>query len=411
MKFGSRPLQECEGAILAHTLRLGSGSIRKGRVLTRDDLERIAAAGHAEIVVAALEEGDIGENEAADRVARLLAGAHVAPAPAATGRCNLIARRSGVLLLDADEINRLNSVCETVTVATLPPFTPVGKGDAVATIKIIPYAISASVMDRISRGARPALEVRPYLEARCGLVITQVVGGRASLADKAAHALQARLERVGLSVADEIRCPHEEEAVADAIGSLAARGCAPIFIFGAAAACDRGDVVPAAIERSGGRILHFGMPVEPGNLLVLGERAGASVIGMPSCARSLAPNGFDWVLHRILAGIPVTEADIVAMGVGGLITGRAEAAKKRRPVLPEQHSDRFVTTPPRIAAVVLAAGRARRMGDVNKLTRPIAGKAMLRHVAEAALTSQASPVIVVTGHQEESVRAALEGLE
>jgi molybdenum cofactor cytidylyltransferase len=64
-----------------------------------------------------------------------------------------------------------------------------------------------------------------------------------------------------------------------------------------------------------------------------------------------------------------------------------------------------------IACIVLAAGRSTRMGAANKLTADVGGKPMVRCAAEAALASGASPVLVVTGHQGDEVRAALAGLD
>ncbi len=66
---------------------------------------------------------------------------------------------------------------------------------------------------------------------------------------------------------------------------------------------------------------------------------------------------------------------------------------------------------PRIASVVLAAGRSTRMGPVNKMLADIAGQPMVRRVAEAALTSRARPVAVVTGHMAAEVSSALAGLD
>ena len=43
-------------------------------------------------------------------------------------------------------------------------------------------------------------------------------------------------------------------------------GAELVIVFGASAIADRRDVIPAAIERVGGSIEHFGMPVDPGNL-------------------------------------------------------------------------------------------------------------------------------------------------
>src|SRR5262249_57985613 len=68
-----------------------------------------------------------------------------------------------------------------------------------------------------------------------------------------------------------------------------------------------------------------------------------------------------------------------------------------------------VVSGPRIAAIVLAAGRSTRMGAENKLLADVGGKPMVRVVAEAALASGARAVLVVTGHQEDRVRAALAG--
>jgi molybdenum cofactor cytidylyltransferase len=65
----------------------------------------------------------------------------------------------------------------------------------------------------------------------------------------------------------------------------------------------------------------------------------------------------------------------------------------------------------RIAAIVLAAGSSRRMGQANKLIEDLAGKPLVRHAVEAAIDSGASPVVVVCGYEEPAVRAVLVGLD
>ncbi len=174
------------------------------------------------------------------------------------------------------------------------------------------------------------------------------------------------------------------------------------IVFGASAIADRRDVIPAALESIGGHIEHFGMPVDPGNLLMIGDAAGHPVLGAPGCARSPKENGFDWVLMRLLAGLPVTREDITGLGVGGLLMEIVTRPQPREEPAPENGRN--------IAALVLAAGRSSRMGGPNKLLEKIAGRPLVRIVAEAALASRARPVIVVTGHQRERVEAALAGL-
>ncbi|HZD88977.1 MAG TPA: NTP transferase domain-containing protein, partial [Pseudolabrys sp.] len=175
-----------------------------------------------------------------------------------------------------------------------------------------------------------------------------------------------------------------------------------VIVFGASAIADRRDVIPAAVEAVGGTIEHFGMPVDPGNLLLIGRLRGQAVLGAPGCARSPKENGFDWVLMRLLAGLPVSRADITGMGVGGLLMEIVTRPQPREERKPEKGR--------RIAAIVLAAGRSTRMGAINKLVAEIGGKPLVRIAAEQALASHAAPVIVVTGHQREQVEAALAGL-
>jgi len=157
-----------------------------------------------------------------------------------------------------------------------------------------------------------------------------------------------------------------------------------VVVFGASAIADRRDVIPAAVEAVGGTIEHFGMPVDPGNLLLIGEARDRPVLGAPGCARSPKENGFDWVLMRLMAGLEVTQADITGMGVGGLLMEIVTRPQLRE--VPEPAADGR-----RVAAIVLAAGRSTRMGGPNKLIETIAGKPLVRIAVEHALASRASP--------------------
>jgi molybdenum cofactor cytidylyltransferase len=70
---------------------------------------------------------------------------------------------------------------------------------------------------------------------------------------------------------------------------------------------------------AGGAVERVGMPVDPGNLLVLGRVGDIPVIGAPGCARSSSENGLDWVLDRLIAGDHLDGLEISRMGVGGLL--------------------------------------------------------------------------------------------
>ena len=413
MKFGDFPLDHAEGTLLAHTLRLDGRTLKKGHRLSAEDLALIAKSGRGHVTAARLESNDIHEDEAAAKIAERAAGFGLIPSPARTGRCNLTAGQAGLVLIDADQINAMNKVDEAATIATLSPFSAVAAGEIVATIKIIPFAVASEKMDKLlaRNNEQAPLSIKPFGNKNVGLVLTRIAGGRESIVDKAAKALEHRLDHLGLALASEIRCAHVASEIAQSIHELAERGSDVIVVAGAAATVDRKDAIPAGIEISGGTVTHFGMPVEPGNLLVLGDRNGVAIVGMPGCARSIKTNGFDWVLNRVLAGIDISRADIMAMGVGGLIGEKPSRSKRLKHAVLDQPAADLAKSLPHIAAIVLAAGQSRRMGAENKLLADFEGVPLVRRAVQSAERSKAGPIIVVTGHEEDAIKAALEGID
>lgn len=328
MKFGPLPLRDAEGAVLAHSVRLADGVLKKGTALDAAAIRRLQAAGIDSIVAARLDGADVAEDAAAARIAVALAGAEVEVGRATTGRVNLHARQAGLLRMDAQRIHAANRVHEGLTIATLLPDAPVEEGQMLATIKIIPYAVPAGALEEViaALGPVPALRVAPWRGVRAALVMTRLPGTADAVLAKMRGAVLGRLGPLGGALVAEQVVPHEEGALAVALRALASQADPPqlLLVSGVAATVDRGDVVPAAVLAAGGRVVHAGMPVDPGNLLVLGEitsdARACPVIGIPTCARSPKLNGFDFVLRRFAAGESVSREDIMAMGVGGLLT-------------------------------------------------------------------------------------------
>ncbi|WP_201835923.1 molybdopterin-binding protein [Microvirga zambiensis] len=320
MKFGLVPVEEAIGALAAHSVRASGTTIKKGTLVSTEIALQLKQAGVGTIVAARLEAGDIAEDEASLRLAQSLAGGHVHVEAPFTGRSNLYAEESGVLLIDVDAINGFNAIDETMTAATLPAYKPVVAGDMVGTVKIIPYAIAEILLQKgLAELGRGALRVVPYSRSSVGVVSTLLPGLKPSVIDKTVAVLARRLDPANAKIMRESRVPHDAVVLAQELSELARGDAQLIIVFGASAIADRRDIVPSAIEMAGGRVDHFGMPVDPGNLLLVGSIAGKPVIGAPGCARSPKENGFDWILHRLLADIPVTRADIMSLGVGGLL--------------------------------------------------------------------------------------------
>lgn len=318
MIFGTVSLAEAEGAVLAHSMKTASGRVPKGTVLGAAHLRDLAAGGHETLVVARLEDGDVAENAAARQVAAALV-----PAPqqqglrisgAGAGRVNLYATGPGVVDVLADKVAALNAVDPMITLATVPRWHRVEADTMVATIKIISYGVSQSGVDKACAAGREALLVRPPVVGLASLIETQVDTDMPS--PKGRAAMTGRMDRLGLEMSPRVVVPHTTAAIAAAIADAPGE---IVFILTASATSDLRDVAPDALRAAGGQVAAYGMPVDPGNLLFFGEVAERAVIGLPGCARSPALNGADWVLERMICGVTLSQADISAMGVGGLL--------------------------------------------------------------------------------------------
>jgi molybdenum cofactor cytidylyltransferase len=400
--FGPVPLDRAAGCVLAHTHRLPGLVLKKGSLLDAAGIEALRRAGRDPVIAATLEAGDVAEDAAATRLADALLSPGLDRSRAGTGRVNLVAHQAGLLRVDAPSVDALNGINEALTIATLPDWASVAAGEMVATIKVIPFAVPGAVLDSAIQAAIPGvMRLHPYAARTVGLVMTTLPGLKASVLAGTADATRTRVEGLGGRLLTPLECPHEAVPIAASLRALLDQGADILLVAGASAVVDRRDVGPEGIVAAGGTILHFGMPVDPGNLICLGRLDGRPALVLPGCARSPKLNGIDWVLSRLFAGLVVDGRVIAGMGVGGLLKDvgarplpRAKAAAPRPP----------------IATIVLAAGRSSRMAPQHKLLAPTRdNKPMVARVVDNLLAAPGRPVIVVTGHRGPEVQAALAG--
>ena len=406
MIFGEIDVREAQGSFLAHSVKHQGGMFKKGRVLSSEDIALLEKSGVTKVFVARLEPGDVPEDEAAGRVAAAISGPCALAQEPFTGRANVHAAAAGVALIDAEPLRQINRLHESLTIATVAPFAAVAERQMLATVKVIPFAVPGQVVQEAVKIATTGslVSLQPFRRSRVGLIITKLPQTKASIIDKSREAMRQRIASLGSSLGEVAVVDHAVEPVAKTLSRLKAAGHDLVLLFGASAIVDRNDVLPQGLTSAGGHVVHLGMPVDPGNLLMFGRLGETPVIGVPSCARSPKINGFDWVLERTLVGIRLEAQDIMDMGVGGLLM-----EIPTRPT-PRESTDVKPKQAPQIAAVVLAAGKSTRMGT-NKLLKPIKGKPMIRQTVETVLQSRASPVIIVTGHDASRIREALEGLD
>ncbi len=401
MKFDVFPIDDSIGVILAHTFRSAALTFKKGHVVTEADAAALKTAGVKDVMGARLAPDDIGEDVAAAQIAARILGSNVRLSEARTGRCNIEAAQDGIVRLDEASIAAANLISETVTIATLPDKQAAKAGQILATVKIIPFAVASDVMRQVLTVLKEgAISLTPYRPLNFALISTLSASLKPSVLASTEEITRHRVETLGGTVISSTQSQHKTSDVVGALQDALARRPDVVLIAGASATVDRKDVVPAAITALSGVVDHFGMPVDPGNLLVLAHIGDVLVLVLPGCARSPKLNGADWVMQRLAAGIAVTAADIMRMGVGGLLVDIPSRPLPRTTAVRAQPARR-------VAGIILAAGQSRRMAGANKLLMPVRGELLVRRTVKTVQAAHLDQVVIVTGHQCDEVAEAL----
>ena len=408
MRFGEFPLSQILGAILAHSIRLPMGALKKGHIITETDIKAFAEQDITHVMVALIEDGDVGENLAATEIATHIAGDNIICGKAFTGRVNLYAAQDGLISIDVDAVNALNHMDEAITFATMSVNGTAHKGQMVATVKIIPFAVCGESLARLKREIEHfVITLHPFMGQKSALIQTELKGTDKKLYKKTKTVMKHRLDGFGLSLTENHSCEHNILALTDLLRQVAAGDNDMIMIMGASAITDRKDVIPEAIVRAGGDLLHYGMPVDPGNLMLVAKLQGKWILGLPGCSRSPKLNGIDLILSHIAAGRDIQPDDIMNMGVGGLLSeyiGRPQPRdsaqsrdfKKKQPI-------KEMSAKKNIAALILAAGQSKRMGKDNKLLLPYGDETVISHVCDQIKGAGIDQIFAVTGYQKGDV--------
>lgn len=323
MRLCTLSLEAAIGHIVCHNIPDDQGrkAYSKGHVVREADLERLATLGLHELRVAVLDPDDVHENEAACRLAAAVAGPGVSATAAHSGRVNLRATESGPLRVAAEALLQINQL-DGLTVATLANHQLVYAGQTVATIKVIPFAVPGALLARAEEFGAMAggvLAVRPLVVRRVGLILVSSPAARRRVEHGLYPAIESRVHGLGGTIVARRSVAIAEGEVAGALNELRAEGVELAIVAGETSIIDIDDVIPAGVRLAGGRIEHYGAPVEPGNLLLMAYLADLPVLGAPGCVRSRDANIVDLLLPRLMAGEPIRRRDIVALGHGGLL--------------------------------------------------------------------------------------------
>src|ERR1700752_1641361 len=240
MKFGPASPADALGGVTVHTLRQGPLVLKKGTMIGPNEVEALKGAGVKEIVVVRLEEGEVSEDGGAATIAQAVAGDGVHVERAFTGRANLFAAHAGVLVVDRSAVDRINTVDEAITFATLAAYKPVVEGEMVATVKLIPFGVEATLRDAaVAAASGHALRIGPHTVKRVGIISTLLPGLAQKVVEKTLRVTAERLAPAGATIMAERRVPHDQTALAAAIKELLGLGAELVIVFGAFAVAAR----------------------------------------------------------------------------------------------------------------------------------------------------------------------------
>jgi len=330
MFFGKVKTELSLGGILSSSIEIYKNKnkikISKGTIINKNLLDLLLLNNVEHIKCAKLEDDEIDENSSVHKISKKIIASknsNIIIQDPKNGRCNLVSSVDGILTFQPNQLFSINSVTNDIGIASLKAFSKVKKNQIVASIKAIPFGIKKNNLQNIINVCQECFKILPFQKKNIHLIQTTNQNTRAKILEKTLEVTKDRLLSCGNNKIVEKKCSHESKSICEHLKKSVNEDADIILIFGTSAISDINDIIPQSILEINGRILRLGMPVEPGNLILLAEikisKKHISIIGMPGCARSKKENGVDWILWRKLCDLKISSDEINHMGNGGLL--------------------------------------------------------------------------------------------
>lgn len=324
-------VEDAEGMVICHDMtRIVPGeykgpAFKRGHVIQSEDIPELLNMGKEHIYVFDLADGLIHEDDAAMRIASAAAGPGIELTDSSEGKVTLKASQPGLLKVNVEALNRLNEI-DDVVFSTLHTNQQVKAGQALAGTRIIPLTTNEkNILDveTVCRENLPLIEVKPFREAKVGIVTTgsEIYSGR--IKDKFGPVLRKKFSGLNSQVIDQVFVSDDTEMTVAAIHQMLGQGAELIAVTGGMSV-DPDDQTPASIKAAGGEVIVYGSPIFPGAMFMLAYIKGVPVVGLPGCVMYHKASIFDLVVPRILSGDMLKKSDITGLGHGGFCSGCSE---------------------------------------------------------------------------------------
>jgi len=320
-------VEDAVGTVLAHDItevranhEFKGRAFKKGHVITEEDICKLLSLGKERLYVLKVNDDEVHENEAAERIAQAIAGRGVRLSDEVReGKVSLYAAYDGLLKVDVAGLEQLNRH-DDLMCATRHTNSLVKKDDLLAGTRAIPLLIKRSIVEEAEAFAGRAgkiVEVLPLRSAKVGVVITgnEVYKGR--IKDAFEPVVRQKIADIGSEIITITFAPDDESFIADAVKELVARG-ADLIVTTGGMSVDPDDVTPTVIMAAGATITAYGSSVLPGAMFLMGYLGDVPIMGVPACGMYHRTTIFDLLLPRVLAGEKIGRPEIAKLGHGGL---------------------------------------------------------------------------------------------
>ncbi|MDE3197072.1 MAG: hypothetical protein KGN84_12045 [Acidobacteriota bacterium] len=323
MRAQTIDVQESTGRILSSAIFRPGGKklLAKGHILREEDIRVLQSEGLGQIWVAALDEDEVSEDEAVCGIAAEMACGSYQVQLAPGGRANLIATESCCVLVD-DELLRQVNCTSSLVIATSLNFSFAAPGQRIASIKSAPFAVARTDFEgtlNMLRERGPIMQARPVRGSQIAVLYSDPANGDRARA-LFEPIVRQKLERFAIRSFAGISVLENEEHVSRGIQQLMRANPSAILVASTTAPAGPSDAVGRAMSRINCQIERFLVPVEPGNLLLMGYKDNVPVVSAPGCFRSLKPNVVDLLMPPLLAKYRVSTWELACLGHGGLLS-------------------------------------------------------------------------------------------
>lgn len=292
---------------------------KRGHIVEESDIEDLKNIGKDHIYVGELEADQVHEEDAIAEIADMLFGANIEASDVSEGKINLTSKVKGLFVIDRALLRKINEIGD-YTITCKKSYSKVEEGDRLAGARIVPLWTERGQVEKAKEilEAGPIFEVKEFRKLKVGCIITgdEVYYGR--IKDAFRPVLEKKLAEFGAEVLGYEFLPDDEDRLVATFEKFKEQG-AELVIFTGGMSVDPDDITPRAIRETHAEVIVQGIPMQPGNMLMVARLGETYLMGVPGASIHSKITSFDFFLPRVFAGIDLTRDDFLEMAEGGLL--------------------------------------------------------------------------------------------